>query len=218
MNQIRTLTPPPSEDLADALKQNESDPHQGATASSEEGQERWLPIEAAPNYDVSTLGNVRRRQTAMLIKPSISHKGYRTVGLNNKTIRIGRAVALAFIPNPQNKSQVNHIDGDKQNDRITNLEWTTQSENQLHASYSLGKKVGQKSPQSTITDDQVILARTVLHKTMNNKQIADHFGVGVESMHRAIAGDTWKHLNGLYPPVRRLRPYKARLALNLPPQ
>lgn len=67
--------------------------------------------------------------------------GYLQVALQKhkkrKDEKIHRLVAEAFIPNPENKPQVNHIDGDKTNNNVNNLEWTTTSENQLHSIYVL---------------------------------------------------------------------------------
>ena len=72
-----------------------------------------------------------------LMVQQYNQKGYKIVRLSNnnikKTLSVHRIVAQEFIPNPFNKEQVNHIDGDKTNNNINNLEWTTQSENQIHA-------------------------------------------------------------------------------------
>lgn len=85
-------------------------------------------------YQVSDLGRIRGRRG--LNKPFKNRDGYlvATLFVKGKKVRTGlhRLVASAFIPNPENKPQINHIDGIRTNNRIDNLEWVTCSENNLH--------------------------------------------------------------------------------------
>lgn len=79
------------------------------------------------------------------IAPQIGKLGYVRVEIRGKKYLLHRLLAQAFIPNPGSKPQVNHINGDKADNRLANLEWVTRSENQLHA-YRSGLQVGHKKP------------------------------------------------------------------------
>ena len=100
-------------------------------------KEIWKPIENYEQYSISNLGNVYSSKRNRILKPTNTTKGYVQVHLskNGNVVNapIHRLVAKAFIANPFNKPQVNHIDGDKHNNRVENLEWRTNSENQKHA-------------------------------------------------------------------------------------
>lgn len=86
-------------------------------------------------YQISDSGNVKSLITHKYLK-LVDNKGYKRVFLSNPYRRwylVHRLVAEAFIPNPENKPTVNHIDGNKQNNCVDNLEWATYSENNIHA-------------------------------------------------------------------------------------
>lgn len=103
-------------------------------------------------YQASTNGAIRsvdrltasRPAKGKILKPSLQNSGYLIVGLcrgkKTKTILVHRAVALTFIPNPEGKKYVNHKDGNKLNNSVSNLEWCTFSENIQH-SYDNGSRV-----------------------------------------------------------------------------
>ena len=100
--------------------------------------EEWKDIKGYEGlYQVSNLGRVRNVKYNRLLK-LVCLLGYMTVNLskNNHVIkkRVHRLVAEAFIPNPDNKPTVNHIDEDKTNNRVDNLEWATIQENNTHGS------------------------------------------------------------------------------------
>ena len=100
-------------------------------------EEIWKLVADYPNYSVSNYGRVRNNKTGYILKPLEVGFGYVVVELWNKngpkSKKIHRLVAEAFLPNPDKKPQVNHIDGNKKNNRLDNLEWVTASENMKHS-------------------------------------------------------------------------------------
>lgn len=98
---------------------------------------QWKTIPDYPNYECSTAGEIRNRLTKHLLKQSINQKGYKQICISvngiRKIIFPHRIVALTFIENKDNKQCVNHIDGNKTNNSVSNLEWVTPKENTVHA-------------------------------------------------------------------------------------
>lgn len=100
--------------------------------------EEWRPTYIYPNqYEVSNKGNVRNIYTKQVLKPQMHRKGYCVVRLSlkdkKKSAKVHRLVAIAFIDNPKKLPQVNHIDGNKLNNTVANLEWCTNYDNMQHA-------------------------------------------------------------------------------------
>lgn len=116
-------------------------------------EEIWKPLDDYPNYDISSEGRVYSRKRGIILKPFLDGWHYPCVDLTDRnghrgTRKIHRLVAKSFIPNPDNKPEVNHISGNKTDNSVDNLEWVTTAENQRHAvaiglndhsTYSAGK-------------------------------------------------------------------------------
>lgn len=94
--------------------------------------EKWVPS-IHPDYRVSNYGRVMHWRKRLVLKQHTNKDGYKCVALAGQTYRVHRLVAMAFIPNPENKPEVNHIDGCKINNKVRNLEWATGLENRKHA-------------------------------------------------------------------------------------
>ena len=122
--------------------------------------EQWEFVQDFENYLISTLGNVKT-VNGKPKKIVYDNKGYGRVELwkNNKgkKFRVHRLVAETFIPNPLGKEQVNHIDGNKKNNCVSNLEWVTPKENIKHAiENNLSSiKYGSKNLSSKLKEEDV---------------------------------------------------------------
>lgn len=102
--------------------------------------EIWKPIEGHSEYMISSLGRVKstKRKNDIILSPSKKNNGYLQVSLCNNDmthyISIHRLVGLHFIPNPDNKPHIDHINHDKEDNTVNNLRWVTVSENAINKS------------------------------------------------------------------------------------
>jgi hypothetical protein len=92
-----------------------------------------INIDNLNNYEVSTFGNIRNSNTKRILKIKNIENGYSIIFLNKKTYKIHRLVAYGFLDNLDNKPTVNHIDRNKHNNKLDNLEWATYSEQKNHS-------------------------------------------------------------------------------------
>lgn len=161
-------------------------------------------------YQVSNLGRVKRVESKIKVKNfyrkvkeniNYLHRGtYITVTLCSRNVKrthtVHRLVAKAFILNPENKPQVNHLDSNKYNNNINNLEWCTCSENNYHAVHFGNKKaIGEDNVNAKLTDEIVLKSRE--NYFLNNitiTKICVENNVAHSTMSDAINGKTWKHV------------------------
>lgn len=127
------------------------------------------------DYSITEDGKLRNDVTGKILKPKIDRYGYLTIGIYNKGIKkyptIHRLVALTYIPNPENKLQVNHKDGNKLNNAVSNLEWVSNRENIIHA---LETKLYNNSNTIVLED----LKTTQCKKFRSLKELSKYLNVG----------------------------------------
>ena len=101
----------------------------------------WAVASKHRDLLVSTEGELADRTTGSIINQSIVSRGYKGITRGGKTIYTHRVVAETFLKNQKRKAQVNHKNGDKTDNNIDNLEWTTPRENSLHSTRVLCKNI-----------------------------------------------------------------------------
>lgn len=157
--------------------------------------EVWLPVIGYEGlYEVSSLGRVKSlpggRRLGKVLKQANKTLNYKCVtlcrdGVSN-TQFVHRIVAEVFISNPQGKKTVNHLDGNPENNQVTNLEWATQGENEVYSWKHLGKKAYPHTRK--LTDNQIA---NVLHLrgSLSNRKIAELYGVSRSIVDRIMVAD-----------------------------
>ncbi len=164
--------------------------------------EEWR--EFMPCYEVSNAGRVRRstagRKThaGRVMKAQQMRIGYLavrpTVAGKNVTIYMHDAVALAFIgPKPAGTS-VNHIDGDKTNNKPGNLEYVTHAENMRHAAEAGLMAHGVAHPAAKLNDDAVRALRADRGAGLSFSRLARKYGISIATAFNAANGTNWKHI------------------------
>ena len=164
--------------------------------------EVFKTITGSENYEVSNFGRVRNKKTGKILKGRKSDWGYIIVYLNQngrrKNVKAHRMCAIEFIENPNNYPCVNHKDGNKENNHISNLEWCTYSQNNAHA-YQTGLKTGKGAAgtlnsQSKLSEYDVLNIREMLNIGHSCTYISTFFPVGRDMIYLIKVGKTWKHI------------------------
>lgn len=158
-------------------------------------------------YEVSDMGLIRRIASARGIRPQwlfipkIGHLGtdnylYFNLWKKGALKRIGahRIIAMAFIKNPKNKAEVNHKDGVKTNNRVSNLEWVTSKENNQHKIYVLNRGRGIDTG-SKLNDKQVAEIKIRISLGQKNREIASYYSITPSNISCIRRGVTWSHIN-----------------------
>lgn len=155
-------------------------------------------IELDSQFETNYLGELKRKSDNKLIKANIDGKGYYQYRINvngkYKTFLKHRLIAIYFIPNPENKPQVNHINLIKTDNSLDNLEWVTCSENIIHA-YKNGlckRKYGVDNHKAKLNEKQVL---EIYNHILSYSKIAKLYNISKKNVlaikHKLI----WKHLH-----------------------
>lgn len=179
--------------------------------------EIWKDIFENNYYQVSSLGRVKSKARKVphsmcgevsikerILKPAKDAKGYLRVALAKgralKTYKVHRLVAQAFVDNPEKKPQVNHIDGNKQNNCLLNLEWVTNKENAIHAAKNglWTYKKGHEHHRSRLDEKQVQQLCRMKDAGYLNRVIADRFGISISCVKRTYKRGIKQETNGSF--------------------
>lgn len=155
-------------------------------------KEIYKTLEDFPEYQVSNRGNVKSSKSGdiKLLHPSLNKtRGYVYISVQangkRKNYSLHRLVAKYFVPNPMNKEEVNHKDMDRTNNEVSNLEWVTRSENQLHAFQN-----GRKSPVGNVkyTDEFIRDIRRYRAEGYKIREISKQLNVPISTVTHICLG------------------------------
>ena len=142
------------------------------------------------DYNITRNGIVINRHTNRIVKPQINGTGYYRVSIGGRLEFVHRLVAKLYVPNPENKPQVNHKDGNKLNNSAENLEWVTNRENSIHALKNGWMHIEERHQFAKLNRKQVAFIKS--HDEMTRKELSELFNVSAKTISDIRNGRTWK--------------------------
>lgn len=158
----------------------------------------FFKIPTLVNFEISKCGVIRNSTTLKIKSQYIGGTGYYMISISknskSKPFRVHRLKAITFIPNPKNKPCINHRDGNKLNNDLSNLEWCTHKENMSHAFRTgLANNTGEKNGMSKI--NKAIAAEIKSRLPIESQQkIADSLNISRSLVQGISNGRLWKHV------------------------
>ena len=155
----------------------------------------YLEFPLNTNYLVSEDGRLYNKCRKSLTRGK-NHKGYRRTSVvingERKALLVHRIVAMTYLSNPNNLPEVNHIDGNKANNHVSNLEWVSRHENQRHAfSTGLNSNKGVKNGKAIITPEIAVDLYNQMLKGVGLKELSDDTGYTISILSKIKAKVTW---------------------------
>lgn len=155
--------------------------------------EEWADIDAY--YRISSEGRVYSKLNKTILKQSKDGWGYPVISLMGKTFKIHTLVAKAFCDKPESATQVNHKNGNKQDNCYLNLEWCTGSQNIQHA-YDTGLMPrGENKPLAELKEVQVAQIKLLMMQGKNDHELAKEFNVHNGTVNAIRNLKNWKHVH-----------------------
>lgn len=142
------------------------------------------------DYEITEDGKVYNKKWGKYVKPQPNGAGYLRVHIAGKMYFVHRLVAEKYVPNPENKPQVNHKDGNHLNNRADNLEWVTNRENSIHALENGMMMIEEKHPMAKLKREDAAYIKS--HPEMSRNDLAKMFNVNPHTITDIRNGKTWK--------------------------
>lgn len=172
-------------------------------------EERWLPVPGWDGYEVSNFGRVRstiyvnqhgrfQREPRVLEQQRFTHDGYRVVcltgnGFKAKPVRVHRLVLLAFVGAAPAGHVAGHTNGQRDDNRLSNLRWITFQENSDHMVAHGTRQRGERHPRAKISDDDAQQIRDRARSGERQRSLAAEFGVTQGCISHIVTGRNRSH-------------------------